>query len=187
MIIADVSGKGVSSALLAALLQGAFLAASDDAAHLEGVLQRVNDFLTARPEAEKYATVFCALFRHDGEGVYINAGHCAPIVASSGSPLRTLDATTFPVGLVEGAEYKVQGFKLNRGDKVVAYTDGVTEAQNAAGEFFGTRRLNDTVKANAGGDCEVLHHSIQQAVADFTQGAPQSDDVTLLVLGFEDR
>ena len=185
VIIADVSGKGVSSALLAALLQGAFLAAADDAAHLEGVLRRINTFLTIRPEAEKYATVFCALFRRSGEGLYINAGHCAPIVVRAGSPMRTLEPTTFPVGLIEGAEFQVRSFTVAPGDKVVAYTDGVTEAQNEAGEFFGLRRLNDTVKANNELACEALHDRIQESVAQFTHGAPQSDDITLLVLGFE--
>jgi serine phosphatase RsbU (regulator of sigma subunit) len=187
VIIADVSGKGVSSALLAALLQGAFLAASDDATHLEGVLYRINTFLSIRPEAEKYATVFCALFRRDGQGLYINAGHCAPIIVRPGVPLQTLAPTTFPVGLIDGAEFKVQTFKLEPGDKLVSYTDGVTEAQNDAGEFFGARRLNDTVKANSHVPCDVLHQSIRDAVAVFTKGAPQSDDVTLLVLGFEDE
>jgi serine phosphatase RsbU (regulator of sigma subunit) len=187
VIIADVSGKGVSSALLAALLQGAFLAASDDATHLEGVLRRINEFLTLRPEAEKYATVFCALFRRDGQAAYINAGHCAPIVVRSGAPLETLDPTTFPVGLVEGTEYKAQGFELKAGDKIVLYTDGVTEAQNAGGEFFGTRRLFQTVKEHAGKNYEAVHQGILDAVAAFTQEAAQSDDITLLVLESADR
>ena len=182
VIVADVSGKGVSSALLAALLQGAFLAASDDAAHLEGVLRRINEFLSVRPEAEKYATVFCALFRSNGAGVYINAGHCAPIVVRPGVPLSNLAPTTFPVGLIEGAEFKVQSFTLQPGDKLVAYTDGVTEAQNAAGEFFGTRRLSETLVANERSGCEALHQGIRDAVAAFTQEAAQSDDITLLVL-----
>ena len=184
VIVADVSGKGVSSALLASLLQGAFLAASDDTAHLEGVLCRINAFLSIRPEAEKYATVFCALLRRNGEGAYINAGHCAPIIVHHGAPLRTLEPTTFPVGLIEGAEFKGQNFKLEPGDKLVAYTDGVSEAQNDAGEFFGTRRLNEAVTANAQVGCDVLHQSIREVVAGFTQGAPQSDDITLLVLEF---
>jgi len=187
VIVADVSGKGVSSALLAALLQGAFLAASDDVTHLEGVLRRINEFLSLRPEAEKYATVFCALFRRNGEGIYINAGHCAPIIVRCGEPLQTLDPTTFPVGLIEGAEFKGQSFTLEPGDKLVAYTDGVSEAQNGVGDFFGTRRLFEAVSANSHCSCEALHHSIRSAVAGFTQGAPQSDDITLLVLGFEDR
>jgi serine phosphatase RsbU (regulator of sigma subunit) len=186
IIVADVSGKGVSSALLAALLQGAFLAASDDAAHLEGVLRRINEFLSVRPEAEKYATVFCALLRRNGEGLYINAGHCAPLIVRACEALQTLDPTTFPVGLIEGTEFAAQSFKLEPGDKVVAYTDGVTEAQNAAGEFFGARRLYAAVNDNADRTCEQMHQGIRAAVAGFTQGAPQSDDVTVLILGFEE-
>jgi sigma-B regulation protein RsbU (phosphoserine phosphatase) len=186
IIVADVSGKGVSSALLAALLQGAFLAASDDTSHLEGVLRRVNEFLSVRPEAEKYATVFCALLRRNSQGgcdgMYINAGHCAPIVVRVGAPLRTLDPTTFPVGLIAGVEFKAQSFRMEPGDKLVAYTDGVTEAQNDAGEFFGMRRLNEVAKADAHSSAEALHLGIREAVAAYTQGAPQSDDITLLVL-----
>jgi serine phosphatase RsbU (regulator of sigma subunit) len=186
IIVADVSGKGVSSALLAALLQGAFLAASDEPSHLEGVLCRINEFLNIRPEAEKYATVFCALLRRkpDGgcEGMYINAGHCAPIIVRAGAPLETLDPTTFPVGLIEGAEFKTQSFQMQAGDKLVAYTDGVTEAQNEAGEFFGLPRLNDVAKGMAMTSAEAMHHAVRGAVADYTKGAPQSDDVTLLVI-----
>ena len=140
IIVADVSGKGVSSALLASLLQGAFLAASDDVAHLEGVLRRINEFLSIRPEAEKYATVFCALLRRDntgaGEGMYINAGHCAPIVVRPGGSQQTLEPTTFPVGLIAGVEFKAQSFRMDAGDKLVSYTDGVTEAQNDAGRVL---------------------------------------------------
>jgi sigma-B regulation protein RsbU (phosphoserine phosphatase) len=186
IIVADVSGKGVSSALLAALLQGAFLAASDDVTHLEGVLRRINEFLSVRPEAEKYATVFCALLRRTGEGagegMYINAGHCAPIIVRPAAAQQTLDPTTFPVGLIAGVEFKSQSFRMEAGDKLVAYTDGVTEAQNDAGEFFGMRRLTEVTKAGASGSAETLHHEIQEAVAAYTHGAPQSDDITLLVL-----
>lgn len=186
IIVADVSGKGVSSALLAALLQGAFLAASDDSSHLQGVLRRVNEFLTVRPEAEKYATVFAALLRRrsDGgcDGMYVNAGHCAPILMRPGAPLQTIETSTFPVGLVEGAEFKTQEFRMEAGDKLIAYTDGVTEAQNEAGEFFGVRRLNDIAKGMGTTSAQATHHAVRDAVAAFTKGAPQSDDVTLLVI-----
>jgi serine phosphatase RsbU (regulator of sigma subunit) len=185
VIVADVSGKGVSSALLASLLQGAFLAASDDAAHLEGVLRRINTFLSVRPEAEKYATVFCALFRRNADSIYINAGHCAPIIVRHGGPIETLAPTTFPVGLIEGAEFQRATVRLEAGDKVVAYTDGVTEAQNESGEFYGTRRLNELIRANTGDSCEQLHRRIRESVAAYTKDAPQSDDITLLVMGIE--
>ena len=71
---------------------------------------------------------------------------------------------------------------MEAGAKLVGYTDGVTEAQNDAGEFFGIRRLNEVAKADAQASAEMLHHSIREAVAGYTREAPQSDDITLLVL-----
>ena len=71
---------------------------------------------------------------------------------------------------------------LAPGDKIVIYTDGVTEAQNAAGEFFGKKRLREIVTARAGDHCQAVHDAIQAAVTEFTEGAPQSDDITLVVL-----
>jgi sigma-B regulation protein RsbU (phosphoserine phosphatase) len=85
---------------------------------------------------------------------------------------------------MEAAEFGVAEERLAPGDKVVIYTDGVTEAQNATGEFFGKRRLREIVAAHAAASCQSLHDAIQQAVAEFTEGASQSDDITLVVLEF---
>ena len=74
--------------------------------------------------------------------------------------------------------------RLTPGDKVVIYSDGVTEAQNTAAEFFGKKRLRDAVTGRAAESCAAIHDSIQEAVAAFTEGAPQSDDITVLVLEF---
>jgi sigma-B regulation protein RsbU (phosphoserine phosphatase) len=89
-----------------------------------------------------------------------------------------------PVGLVETAGYAVAEVRLNSGDKLVVYTDGVTEAQDAAGEFFGKKRLQETVASHAAEPCQVIHDRIQESVAAFTHGAEQSDDITLLVLEY---
>jgi sigma-B regulation protein RsbU (phosphoserine phosphatase) len=89
-----------------------------------------------------------------------------------------------PVGLMEKAEFGVAEEWLAPGDKIVIYTDGVTEAQNAAGEFFGKKRLREVVTARAGDSCQGVHEAIQAAVTAFTEGAPQSDDITLVVLEF---
>jgi sigma-B regulation protein RsbU (phosphoserine phosphatase) len=85
---------------------------------------------------------------------------------------------------VEGAEFAVAEFQLSPGDKIVIYSDGVTEAQNTAGEFFGRKRLRELVAANSAAGCRAIHDAIQGAVAAFTEGAPQSDDITLLVVEF---
>ena len=183
-VVADVSGKGVSSALLASLLQGALITATDHPGTLSRRIERLNRFLMDRTGGEKYATVFYGLLELDGRLSYVNAAHCPPIVVRAGGELSTLDATGMPVGLMEAAEFGVAEERLAPGDKIVIYTDGVTEAQNAAGEFFGKKRLREIVTAHAAEPCQAVHDAIQQAVTEFTEGSPQSDDITLVVLEF---
>jgi serine phosphatase RsbU (regulator of sigma subunit)/pSer/pThr/pTyr-binding forkhead associated (FHA) protein len=183
-VVADVSGKGVSSALLASLLQGALITATDHPATMGRRMEGLNRFLMDRTGGEKYATVFYCLLELDGCLSYVNAAHCPPIVVRAAGGISTLEATAMPVGLVEAAEFAVAAERLAPGDKLVIYTDGVTEAQNAAGDFFGKRRLREIVTAHAAASCQPLHDAIQQAVTDFTEAAPQSDDITLVVLEF---
>ncbi len=147
-------------------------------------IQRLNTFLLDRTAGEKYATVFYALLDRSGRLNYVNAAHCPPIVVRSGGPLTDLATTGFPVGMIAPAEFAVAEEWLKPGDKIVVYTDGVTEAQNTAEEFFGKKRLREIVAAHAGDSCTAIHDAIQAAVSAFTEGAPQSDDITVLVLEF---
>jgi phosphoserine phosphatase RsbU/P len=183
-VVADVSGKGAGSALLASLLQGALIAASEHAAALGRRVERLNRFLLDRTSGEKYATVFYCLLDAGGTLSYVNAGHCAPLVVTPDGTHRTLDPTAMPVGLIEGAEFPVAAERIGPGDKIVIYTDGVTEAQDRDGGFFGRKRLREIVTAHAAESCGGIHDAIQEAVASFTEGAPQSDDITLVVLEF---
>jgi sigma-B regulation protein RsbU (phosphoserine phosphatase) len=89
-----------------------------------------------------------------------------------------------PVGLIEGAEFAIASEELAPGGKLVIYSDGVTEAQNPRAEFFGKKRLREVVAAHAAEPCTAIHDAIQEAVTAFTEGAPQSDDITVLVLEF---
>ena len=184
-VVADVSGKGVSSALLASLLQGALITATDHAEALSRRIERVNRFLIDRTGGEKYATVFYCLVERGGRFSYVNAAHCPPIVISSNGEQTPLDATGMPVGILEPADFPIAERHLEPGDKVVVYTDGVTEAQNTAAEFFGKKKLREIVAAHAGKSCTEIHDAIQEAVAAFTEGASQSDDITLLVLEYK--
>jgi serine phosphatase RsbU (regulator of sigma subunit) len=184
-VVADVSGKGVGSALLASLLEGALLAATDQPEELGLRIERLNRFLIGRTGGEKYATVFCCLLRRDGRLSYVNAAHCPPLTIRAGGAMEALDATAMPVGLMEGAGFPMAEARLQPGDKLAIYTDGVTEAQNLAGEFFGKRRLKDIVAAHAERSCAALHDAIQEGVAAFTQGAPQADDITVLVVEYQ--
>ncbi len=89
--------------------------------------------------------MFYCLLERGGRLSYVNAAHCPPMVVRAGGELSTLEATGMPVGLMEAAEFGVAEQRLAPGDKIVIYTDGVTEAQNAAGEFFGKKRLREMV------------------------------------------
>ena len=183
-VVADVSGKGVSSALLAALLQGAFLAVSYGDAALNKRLERINTFLNERTAGEKYATVFYCLLERGGRLHYVNAGHCPPLIVRQAGGIESLDATAMPVGLIESAEFAVSETVLASGDKIVIYTDGVTEAQNLQGEFFGRQRLRQVIAEHRAGGCPVMHGAIAAAVAAFTESAPQADDITLVVFEY---
>ncbi len=183
-VVADVSGKGVSSALLASLLQGAFLAVSHGDTALGKRLERINVFLNERTAGEKYATVFYCLLEHTGRLHYVNAGHCPPLIVRKEGGIESLAATSPPVGLLESAEFENGEAMLVPGDRIVIYTDGVTEAQNLRSEFFGRQKLRKAIVENQAGSCHALHEAIQSAVAAFTESAPQADDITLVVIEY---
>jgi len=105
-VIADVSGKGVSSALLAGVLQGVFVAGSESQVDVSRILARLNEFLLERTEGEKYATIFFCMLTEDGLLRWANAGHCAPFLLRASGEMETLQATGMPVGLVEGATFE---------------------------------------------------------------------------------
>ena len=184
-VTADVSGKGVSAALLAGLLQGAFLAVAGNLDGMEERFARLNRLLNERTRGEKYATAFYCTVDRAGAFLYINAGHCAPLLVRGSGALETLEPTGMPIALLETAEFSMHAATLAAGDKVVIYTDGITEAQAPSGEFFGRRRLREIARAGAAAHCAELHDAILAGVRAFTGGAPQADDVTLLLLEYQ--
>jgi sigma-B regulation protein RsbU (phosphoserine phosphatase) len=183
-VVADVSGKGVSSALLASLLQGAFLTATDSSELMAKRVGGLNRFLHERTEGGKYATIFYSLLERDGRFRYINAGQCAPIVISPDGRYEYLETTAMPVGILEEAEFAVEERHLAAGDRIVIYTDGVTEAQSPRGEFFGRKQLRELVVAHAADSCAVLHDAVLRTVKVFTDSAMQADDITLVVVEY---
>ena len=183
-VVADVSGKGVSSALLASLLQGALITATENPQAMSHRMDRLNRFLLDRTCGEKYATVFYSLLDRNGKFSYVNAAHCPPLVIRAKGERLELEANGMPVGLVEFAEFEVRSQQLEAGDKLVIYTDGVTEAQNTEGQFFTLKRLRGIVEAHSTESSAAIHDAIQAGVAAFTEGAAQSDDITVLVLEY---
>ena len=180
-VVADVSGKGVSSALLASLLQGSFLMAAGD---IVTILGRLNDFLLERTRGEKYATIFCSTLDSSGVLKYVNAGHPAPFLVSADGRMRKLHTSGMPVGMIEGAPFQMVEAQLAPGDKIVIYSDGLTEAENADGVFFDTERLRVTLRENAALDAVGLHTALLAAVDHFTEGGAIRDDITALVIEY---
>jgi sigma-B regulation protein RsbU (phosphoserine phosphatase) len=183
-VLADVSGKGVSAALLTSLLQGAFFATAGHESRLTEIMSRVNRYVCERSQTRNYATVFYCTVDRSGATRWINAGHCPPLLVRAGGKMVELAASACPIGLFPAAPFAQQETQLLPGDKLVVYSDGVTEAENAGGEQFGEEALMALVRKRAGAPAAELHQAIIDEVSRFTAGAPQSDDVTLVVLEY---
>ncbi len=183
-VIADVSGKGVSAALLAALLQGAFFVASEGPMDIESVMSRVNRFLHERAKGEKYATVFYCTLDRSGELRWSNAGHPKPYLVRLNAELLPLESTGLPLGMMDVAAYNLKSMQLQPGDKIVLFSDGVSEAESAEGEFFDSNGLKETLCGLASNDCGELNAKLVEAVEDFSDGVEIGDDITTLVLEY---
>ena len=183
LIIADVSGKGLGAALVTTMLQGALtgLAIGQQGAD---VFAHVNRFLCAHSRLERYATVFFGILDTAGRFEFINAGHPSPLLLRDGGAESAFPAECFPVGLIPDATFKSSAFVLQPGDTLVLFSDGVTEAKSPADEEFSTARLKDVVTRHASAPLQELQDNILNAVVEFTRGAGQADDVTLLLVRY---
>ena len=175
VVLADVSGKGVPAALLASMLQGMVYSHLIAGMSLPDIVAAVNRYFTQKHLGEKYATVIIARVDRDGEMEYVNCGHLPPLLISDHEVKRP-EHGNLPVGLLADATYESAFCKLKPGDRLVLVTDGVTEAENARGDFFDTERLEAV--AAKGSSLE----DIFTALASFCGGTPLSDDCTVVEL-----
>jgi sigma-B regulation protein RsbU (phosphoserine phosphatase) len=175
VVLADVSGKGVSAALLASTLQGMIYSHLSSGMALLDVVSAVNRFFTEKLVGEKYATVLLARLRRDGELEYVNCGHVPPLLVCGDEVIRPSHGNV-PVGLLADATFESSTCQMKSGDRFILVTDGVTEAENAMGDFFEDSRLEiAAVKA-------PTLEGIFSAVSDFCAGNPLSDDCTVVEL-----
>jgi sigma-B regulation protein RsbU (phosphoserine phosphatase) len=183
-LIADVSGKGLGAALLATMLQGAIsgMSIGQDPAAL---FAHVNRFLCEHSRLERYATAFFGILDSTGLLEFINAGHPSPLLVRHARTEAPFLAGSFPVGLMPEAEFETQTFQLQPSDTLVLFSDGVTEAVDPEDKEFGTARLREAVCGCAGKTIEEVQSCILAAVGDFTRGARQADDLTLLLVRYQ--
>jgi sigma-B regulation protein RsbU (phosphoserine phosphatase) len=185
--VGDVSGKGISAALLATLLQGVFFTTAAMDISLSGVFSRVNQYLCERSGEDRYATVFYGILDKQGRFEYVNAGHVPPLLLRRSGALEGLGSGNFPVGMFSEAEYQSARVTLEAGDFAVIYTDGVSEAVNIRNEMFEEARLRRILENFKGQTVEELANAIREGLKAFTEGAAQSDDITLLVVQFKGK
>ena len=174
LVLADICGKGVSAAILASILQGMIYSQLVAHVPLAEIASAVNRFLCVKKLGEKYATCNVLKVTPEGECEFLNCGHVPAVRVTGGKILRPTEGN-LPLGLIPTAEFETYTFKLHPGDRIVLVSDGVNEAQNREGEFFGDDRLETTVLAG---------RDLFAAVSDFAQGAPPSDDCTTVELEY---
>jgi serine phosphatase RsbU (regulator of sigma subunit) len=182
IVLADIAGKGISGALLMANLQAnlrsQYALALEDVSRL---LQSVNRLFYENTPEDRYATLFYADYQDAGRRLrYVNCGHNPPLLLRADGSLERLRATATVLGMFADWSCAVEETTLRPGDTLVLYTDGVTEAPNAAGEEFGEARLLATISAQNHAGPDALLSSISTAVQQFSTGA-QADDITLVV------
>jgi phosphoserine phosphatase RsbU/P len=183
--IGDVSGKGISAALimasLRASLRGLIL---EDPGDLARMMQKVNRLVYESSSSSRYATFFFAILDpQTREFRYVNAGHNPPVLMKAVSgELRRLEACGPVVGLLPFAAYQTQSLILEPGDLLVAYTDGISEAMTAEDEEWGEHRMLEAVPHRPTASAAEVLEQIFRAADEFTAGAEQHDDMTLLVM-----
>jgi sigma-B regulation protein RsbU (phosphoserine phosphatase) len=204
VVVGDVSGKGIPAALLMANLQAALQGQVIHPGTVAQTMGRINDLMVRASGTAMYATFFYGVLdRITGTFAYSNAGHEPPLLLRSNGTLDRLEVGGIPIGMLPGAVWEEARATIGAGDLLVLFTDGITEAmgpmvlpvgslpgggdgadeeEDPEPDFFGSERLIEMVRGCAGKTALEVRDAILAAVATFTRGEPQSDDMTLVVL-----
>jgi sigma-B regulation protein RsbU (phosphoserine phosphatase) len=185
LALGDVAGKGISAALLMASIQSIMrtqLSAGGTVFTPSATVERLNRLLYANTSAEKYATFFFGLYNEEKRSLtYTNAGHLPPLLIQHDG-YRFLDVTGSVVGAFPSLVYEEQTIPMEPGDLLVAYTDGITEPENAYGEDFGAIRLADIIMQYRSAPVTTIVARVLDAVRSWSASPEQADDMTLMVV-----
>lgn len=185
-VIGDVSGKGVPAALFMAVTKTLLKAVADKGRTPDVILNMVNNELSQDNDASMFITIFCGILNtRTGEIVYANGGHNPPLLIRKDGEVKYIDKTgDLVVGALEQTTYKMERLTLYPGDSLFMFTDGVTEAMNERGELFSEERLKGEISALRGGSIQEIITGIMAKIREFSEGAAQSDDITMMNLYF---
>lgn len=180
-MIGDVSGKGVASSLLMSRLHAIFRSLIGAGLEVSQLVERANRIFADSTMRPYYATLVCGRAAANGDVEICNAGHCPPLLLQNGS-VSSIAATGFPIGMFRQANYSAARVKLEKRDRLVLYTDGLSEARDGGNVEYGDHRLPGLL-----GNCQTLpaRDLIGRLVSDvqeFCSGARPSDDLTLMAI-----
>jgi len=182
--LGDVAGKGMPAAILASMLQGIFCAQTLLNLPLPSMISNVNCSLARRGTGSRFVTFFFGILDADGNCTYTNAGHNPPILVRKDGTMRFLTEGGMVLGLFPQAQYETQTVKMEPGDHVILFTDGVAEALNTKGEEFGDQRIRDLVKKQCRSKTQMILQCLKDELAAFSANTPQQDDITMMVIGY---
>jgi serine phosphatase RsbU (regulator of sigma subunit) len=183
VVIGDVAGKGMPAALLMALLQGSLRTLITAGFRGPELISKLNDHLFANIPSNRLITLFYGeLDLATGALRYVNAGHNPPYRLPADGATERLTATGMALGIVPSAEFEAREARLDPGDRVFLYTDGVTEAETPAEVDYGEPRLEAYLAAGHGASDEELIEGVRADVLSFCGSAPPRDDMTLMVV-----
>jgi sigma-B regulation protein RsbU (phosphoserine phosphatase) len=182
--IGDVSGKGTPAALLMANVQASLRAFAPMGLSLSEATRRINDLTCMNTGQDKFITFFWGtLNQQTRQFRYVNAGHNPPFLLRADGKVERLDIGGIIIGLMKTeTPYPEGAVTLASGDVIVMFTDGVSEAMNPEEEDFGEERLEKVLVAARSSSASQIIVAVREALEAYTRGAPQSDDITMLVL-----
>lgn len=184
VVIGDVSGKGVPASLFMAITRTLIKAKANGMFSPGTILEQVNRDLSADNPSVMFVTLFIGMLdTRTGLFTYANGGHNPPYLVKRGEKPQRLPATKgMALGVYEALSYRENSCRLNSGDVLFLYTDGVTEALNVDGEFFSSERLERSLETTKNLSPREVVECILKEVEVFSDGVPQADDITVLVL-----
>jgi len=185
LCVADVIGKGVPAALLMSNVQAAVHALAGEMRDTGELSGRINRVVSGNVGKGKFITFFYGVL--DGEKrrfSYSNAGHCEPILVKRNGECSRVNHGGVVLGVFPDWPYKEEHIDLEPGDRLVLFTDGITEIENANGEDFGEERLIEVLKANRHLSAEEMQRRVMAAISEFSEGNFK-DDATLIVTAVE--
>ncbi len=180
--LGDVSGKGSAAALYGAIATGILRSISPQKLQPAELLFQLNKLVCDRRVDGRYMTICFATWQKNRQKLRVaNAGQSQPLLWKDGR-VELINLSGFPIGIFDDATYEEWSVKLRSGDMLLFYSDGITEAANREGKFFGTGRLRDLFAANTHMNSAELADKILEEVQEFTQGGAITDDRTLVVM-----